>query len=272
MTHARSRKHFAPILLAAACAALALAWPAWRTELRAQGGYGYGNDHLTCYKVKDPLKIRGVAEIDTAQFGIHDDCKLRKSKFFCVPSTKESVTVSAQQGPVTILPVSSPPALTDYVCYRMRCKRPVPPDSEITDQFGNRVVRLSHSQLLCVPTVKGDEYCGDGVVNGNGEECDGDDDAACSGGCRSDCMCACERACCYIDSFLGPSCFEYTGRPDQIDDFFTSCPSAGSSSEFVTATPTLGRCTASPVTAIPCEVGVTASASALPTDTLCVAP
>src|SRR3989442_1554152 len=35
-------------------------------------------DHLKCYKVKDPLKLGGTADLDTPQFGADAGCKISK--------------------------------------------------------------------------------------------------------------------------------------------------------------------------------------------------
>ena len=62
------------------------------------------DDHLRCYKVKDPLKLKGFVDLDTAQFGLAPGCKITKAKLLCVPADKfnedvfEKKTKSGLQG------------------------------------------------------------------------------------------------------------------------------------------------------------------------------
>ncbi len=39
-------------------------------------------DHLKCYQIKGDLKLKGLVDIETPQFGLDPDCKITKAKFF----------------------------------------------------------------------------------------------------------------------------------------------------------------------------------------------
>ena len=43
------------------------------------------DDHLKCYKIKDPIVLVGVVDLDTPQFGPESGCTVSKAKLFCVP-------------------------------------------------------------------------------------------------------------------------------------------------------------------------------------------
>ena len=147
-------------------------------------------DHMRCYKIKDTQKLKGTVDIDTAQFGLAPNCKISKASLLCVPADKsnESVIDRRTGDPVTPLPLSALPLPGDQLCYRVKCKDTPPPDTEVTDQFGTRLVTKFKERFLCTPAVKGTEFCGDGVTNGI-EVCDPPDDGACPGLCQADCTC-----------------------------------------------------------------------------------
>ena len=147
-------------------------------------------DHLKCYKVTDPLKLSGTADLDTPQFGPDAGCAIsKKARLFCVPATKTNVAVVDKKTgtPLTPLPISGPDP-GDRICYKAKCPN-IPADQSVTDPFGNRTVSKLKATLLCTPAVKGAAFCGDGVRNGS-EECDGTDlGPGCGGGCQADCRC-----------------------------------------------------------------------------------
>jgi cysteine-rich repeat protein len=126
-------------------------------------------DHLKCYKVQDPLRLKGPKaswlDLDGPQFGL-ENCKIVGGfRLFCVPVTK-SVTAALQGklipgGSLTDL---SPFAFAGYaeedrICYKIRCddKLPSPPNpsQEVTDQFGTRTVEKLKPFLVCGPAFKG---------------------------------------------------------------------------------------------------------------------
>ena len=49
-------------------------------------------DHLKCYKVTDPLRLSGVVDLNSPQFGAETGCIISKARLFCVPVTKNVVS------------------------------------------------------------------------------------------------------------------------------------------------------------------------------------
>jgi len=169
--------------------------------------------------------------MNAPQFNVEPGCKIGKAKFFCVPATKTFVSANdkATKPPTPIgapLPVYAPDSTVDRICYKAKCPEPVvPPDSNVTDQFGNRTLTKFKTKMICTPAVKGAAYCGDGIINGT-EACDGLALGACTIGCQPDCTCTCETACCYVENLAVPpdaECFEYSGTPAQVLAFQTAC-------------------------------------------------
>ena len=215
-------------------AALAIAATA---VLCAAGGRAHAQDHMKCYKIKDPAKIKGTLDLTTPQFGLEPGCLVKGAAYFCAPATKSNVTVTSAGTPIVPLPVYGPTETVDRICYKVKCPvppPPFPPDQSVTDQFGNRTLAKFKAFLMCTPAVKGAAYCGNGVID-PGEDCDGLALGACTVGCRANCTCACETACCYVEQPpLAPAkpapdaeCFEYSGNPAQVAAFMASCTLGG---------------------------------------------
>ncbi len=80
------------------------------------------NDHLTCYKIKGEIKLRGLLDIETPQFGLAPGCKITKPKFFCAPATRGNLAVldTITRTPVTPLPLIAPPAPSDRICWQVK--------------------------------------------------------------------------------------------------------------------------------------------------------
>ena len=100
-------------------------------------------DHLKCYMVKDPLKVKEDVALFSSQFGIPEDCKIiGKQRFFCGGVNKQ------------VFPPSdfmAFPDAHDRICYRIECpqkqgQNPVPEDVEVVDQFG-LIVLVSRAPL-----------------------------------------------------------------------------------------------------------------------------
>jgi hypothetical protein len=247
-------------------------------------------DHEKCYKIKDPAKIKGLVDVTTPQFGLEPGCKLGAAKFFCAPASKTVISVTSGGTPIVPLPVYAAPAPGDRICYKVKCPvppPPFPPDQNVTDQFGNRTLQKFKASYLCTPAVKGPGFCGDGVID-PGEDCDGLALGACTVGCRANCTCACETACCYVEQPPLPpakpapdaECFQYSGNPAQVAAFATSCtligPAVGVPSSL--APPFLlnsfvpGMCSApSPAFGVPCVPGPPTAGNLhiLPSDSTC---
>ncbi len=66
------------------------------------------DDHLKCYQIKGDLKLKGLVDIETPQFGLDPECKITKAKLFCVAATKSNVDVvdGKTKDPITPLPLS----------------------------------------------------------------------------------------------------------------------------------------------------------------------
>jgi hypothetical protein len=188
----------------------------------------HAQDHEKCYQIKDPAKIKGVVNLTTPEFGLEPGCKLGSAKYFCAPASKTVVSVTSNNVPIVPLPLYAPPAPVDRICYKVKCPLPSPPDQNVTDQFGNRTLMKFKASYVCTPAVKGPNYCGNGVID-PGEDCDGLAPSTCTIGCRANCTCMCETACCYVENAAFPpgppdaECFEYSGNPAQVAAFQTSC-------------------------------------------------
>lgn len=117
------------------------------------------NDHLKCYKIKDPLKLKGIVDLHTPQFGPEPHCRIERPELFCVPATKRVLEVfddaTDPKTPIHPLPVFGPPAQVDRICYRLKCKTERA-TLDVVDQFGRRSVRREHTELLCTPAYKGE--------------------------------------------------------------------------------------------------------------------
>jgi hypothetical protein len=125
--------------------------------LAASAAYGQLPDHLKCYKITDPLKLKGIVDLDSPQFGPEPGCKIGRAKFFCVNAAKRVVeAMDAATGAVIVpSPLTGSPIPVDQICYPIRCKPPFPPDQDVTDQFGRRTVQKLVPSILCGPARKG---------------------------------------------------------------------------------------------------------------------
>jgi hypothetical protein len=109
-------------------------------------------DHLKCYTIKDPQALKGIVDMNSAQFGLEADCTITKATKFCVPVTKTVKKAEVNKQPITLLPEVGPSLVSDYVCYKIACKKqPVPPDTKVQDQFGNRTFTKFKAFELCGP-------------------------------------------------------------------------------------------------------------------------
>jgi hypothetical protein len=113
-------------------------------------------DHLQCFRIRDPLKLRGRVDLDSPQFGLTSGCTIGRARYFCVPAAK-SVTAATDNStgdPIMLLPISGE-VLRDTICYNVKCPRPVVRSQLVSDQFGSRTITMLGTKLLCTPAVKG---------------------------------------------------------------------------------------------------------------------
>jgi hypothetical protein len=136
-------------------------------------------DHLTCYKIKDPQpKASYAADLDGL---VHEPgCSIKvPAVTACVPSTKTNVRpVPPGSGP------SGTPGTS--FCYKVKCPKAARPTLTGSDQFGSRTVTPKGATLLCAP-VATTLPCTPSRPCGSGLECrDGQcvcDPASCPSGC-----------------------------------------------------------------------------------------
>jgi len=241
MNSASRHRPWLQIPLALACAVLALAWPNWRSTLRAETMH----DHEQCVSVKDPLRLTGFVDI-SSRLGELSGCKISRSAYLCTPAAKTATIAFDRRTPIDPLPVDGTPVFGDRVCYKVRCPEPDDTASAIvTDEFAPRRLTKLKTRLLCAPT--------------------------------SEAAPSCETACCYLfPNFFSPpfssetGCFEYTGGADQASAFMAQC-NAGSSSPFgfVRGFAVAGACSVSPMTGLQCVAGQTSNAVTIPHDSRC---
>src|SRR5215468_9434965 len=126
-------------------------------------------DHLECYRAKDPLKLKAVADLNSA-LGLEPGCSISRTRYFCAPASK-TVTESNVQ----TMAVSGQELTDERVCYRIKCAPPFPPDQDVIDQFGTRTLRGLKPAFVCTPVV---HPCG-GVPGQCGGFCDQFSPAGC---------------------------------------------------------------------------------------------
>ena len=158
--------------------------------------------HLQCYRVKDPLRLKGPAPSWLALAGPQvsaEQCAIVGSfRLVCLPVTKtitQPIERSIGGGAFTAFtPVSVPNeevVTQDRICYRIKCN----PEAVLStstlfiDQFGSRMVTSHGAYLLCGPGVTAS--CGNGIVE-VGEACD---DGSAKNGKNGDC---CSATCAFV--------------------------------------------------------------------------
>ena len=124
--------------------------PAWSVAT----AHGQSNSALQCFRIKDPLKIEGVVDLDSAQYGLSAGCRLGRATRYCVPVTRSMQSVTANDGPLSFLNVSGP-RLGDQICYRIKCSGASDGSQEVSDALGHRVVRRGRARTLCLPAIPG---------------------------------------------------------------------------------------------------------------------
>jgi hypothetical protein len=109
-------------------------------------------DHLKCYKITDPLKVKHTLDLtpEQTQFLPEPGCVLKSpAKLFCIDVQKSNVQPTPG-GP----PVQGQNA-RDYLCYIVHCpKMNQNLVLAVEDQFGRRDITIKPPKLLCAPANK----------------------------------------------------------------------------------------------------------------------
>jgi len=113
--------------------------------IRMQAGETTVFDHLECYKPKDTVKLKALADVLAPGLYASSGCKLGNAVNYCRPAIKQ-VTVSN----VPVVPVPGQNLTNAFVCYKMKCPK-VDITQAVTDQFGSRTLSKLKHQQLCVP-------------------------------------------------------------------------------------------------------------------------
>jgi hypothetical protein len=183
-------------------------------------------DHLVCYRMKDKVQISSMLDLraelqpEFTQAG----CKIIRPFEFCVPATKMNVSPPpAQPG------LAGQPLRNDYICYLIKCPKPVAPDRLVADQFGTRLQEKFKPFKVCVPARKAAPPCG---PQSSARQCGGvcDDPTAT---CRWDRVakeCTCDPV---------PVC---EGKPDAAGQCGGTCPIGQTCLPFLDGTKPMCRC------------------------------
>ena len=138
--------------------------------------------HLKCYKVKDPLKLRGPRpswlELEGPDVGL-EHCRIVGGfRLACAPvSMVITAPIDGRIGTAPLAPLTPTPLASEEVlvqerlCYRIRCEEPPGLDAQtiFTDQFATRRLSSFKPFILCGPATT--SLCGDGNLD-LGEGCD----------------------------------------------------------------------------------------------------
>lgn len=115
------------------------------STFRMQAGETIVFDHLECFKPKDTVKLKALADVLAPGLYASSGCKLGNATNYCRPAIKQ-VTVSN----VPVIPVPGQNLTNPFVCYKMKCPKVVITQA-VTDQFGSRTLTKLKHQQLCVP-------------------------------------------------------------------------------------------------------------------------
>jgi len=119
----------------------------------ASATFATAQEHLKCYKIKDPLKLAGTLDLDTPKFGADPGCRISKAKMYCVPSTATNVAVVDKNTGDPIVPEPTPGTNPGArICYKVTCPS-VAPDVTVADQFGSRTATKLKAMMVCTPTA-----------------------------------------------------------------------------------------------------------------------
>jgi hypothetical protein len=129
--------------------------------------------------------------LDSPQFGLVAGCKIRiHGTKFCVPTRKQVTEIDPE---TPVVDFESESLVFDRICYRVKCPASATLATQVTDQFGTRVIETRGITEICTPAVKGpvpNPVCGNAVLE-PGEECESAIDCPAGAGCSPSCTCQC---------------------------------------------------------------------------------
>src|SRR5574341_512294 len=89
----------------------------WTLVIAASPASAQPYDHLQCYRVRDELKAKVIADLEGSQFGLASGCKVRvKAMLFCAPVQK---TVTELIGLPPPLDLQAQELENDRICYKV---------------------------------------------------------------------------------------------------------------------------------------------------------
>lgn len=146
----------------------------------AAAGDADAQSDLRCFKVKDPLALKGIVDFESAQVGLEQGCSIKKGAFLCVPGTTTVVEANNKKDPIALLPVTGADLSDSRICYKLKCEN-APAPQGATDLFGGRTLELKNVGMLCTAALDGvlnpsctvDAHCDDGDPCNGFETCDG---------------------------------------------------------------------------------------------------
>jgi len=115
--------------------------------LMVPGVAAAASDHLACFKVKDSAS-RGTFTVTLGTAGVAQTCRAKvPASIACLPSSQQKINPTPPGGG----PSGTTPDV--FLCYQLKCSRPLPPALQLEDQFGRRAVAFRGGKWLCAPTA-----------------------------------------------------------------------------------------------------------------------
>jgi hypothetical protein len=110
----------------------------WAASAAAQ------QDHLKCYKIKDPAaKASYTANVNG--LAPENGCTIKvPGKLLCVAATKSAVTPTPPGG-------GANDATNSFICYKLKCPKGTLSPITVSDQFGTRSAQPGTAKMLCAP-------------------------------------------------------------------------------------------------------------------------
>jgi hypothetical protein len=97
-------------------------------------------DHFKCYEVEESTRLEPRPYVSLEdQFGLEENVKVRKPKYFCNPVDKNGEGISDSENTLA--------------CYEIKSRQPTR-TVDIKNQFGAQTLVIDNAELLCVPSKK----------------------------------------------------------------------------------------------------------------------